>query len=92
MNYEGDYGILKSKNNMFIILSDVKLLEYIKDLESITKVNYSNQQIILKTEEPLYLPIKNTEDLFLLNTFSEKYLTILNGNSEAVKILEIEDI
>ena len=35
MNYEGDYGILKSKNNMFIILSDVKLLEYIKDLESI---------------------------------------------------------
>ena len=37
MNYEGDYGILKSKNNMFIILSDVKLLlatvyeEYIRE-------------------------------------------------------------
>ena len=25
MNYEGDYGILKSKNNMFIIL-DMKIL------------------------------------------------------------------
>lgn len=92
MNYEGDYGILKSKNNIFIILSDVKVQEYIKDLESIKKVNYSNQQIILNTDKSLYLPIKNTEDLFLLNTFSEKYLTILNENSEAIKILEIEDI
>lgn len=92
MNYEGDYGVLKSNNKIFIILSDVKVQEYIKDLESIINVNYSDKQIILKTETSLHLPIKNTEDLFLLNTFSEKYLTILNEKSDAIKILTIEDI
>lgn len=90
MFLKSDYAVLTSKNDVFIILSDLKVQELIPDLNSINKVYFSNEQIILQKFPLVFLPVKNKTDNLLLTNAVNKFLSIIDVNGEPVKLLTIE--
>lgn len=90
MFLKSDYAVLTSKNDVFIILSDLKVQELIPDLNSINKVYFSNEQIILQKFPLVFLPLKNKTDNLLLTNAVNKFLSIIDINGEPVKLLTIE--
>lgn len=90
MFLKSDYAVLTSKNDVFIILSDLKVQELIPDLNSINKVNYSNEEIVLQKFPLVVLPVKNKTDNLLLTNSVNKFLSIIDVNGEPVKLLTIE--
>jgi len=90
MIFKNDYAVLTSKNDVFIILSDVKVQELIPDLNSINNVYFSNQQIVLQKFPLVVLPVKNKTDNLLLTNSVNKFLSIIDVNGEPVKLLTIE--
>lgn len=90
MIFKNDYAVLTSKNDVFIILSDVKVQELIPDLNSINNVYFSNEQIVLQKFPLVVLPIKNKTDNLLLTNSVNKFLSIIDVNGEPVKLLTIE--
>lgn len=90
MFLKSDYAVLTSNNDVFIILSDLKVQELIPNLNSINKVYFSNEQIILQKFPLVFLPVKNKTDNLLLTNAVNKFLSIIDVNGEPVKLLTIE--
>lgn len=93
MNIDNDYGVLISNKNLFIILSDISVKKYFKDIDDITNVYFNDNKIFLenKFKTPFYIVVKNREDMLSLSSTVEKYLSIVDENGELVRILEIKE-
>lgn len=91
------YGVLKSKNDVFIVLNDEIVRKEISNIEDIKHSRFKNNRIIFdilidddtsSKIDKYEIVIKNKEDQTLLSNF-DCYISIIDKDGEAVKILEL---
>lgn len=92
MIYSGNYMLLDSNDDVFIILTDREMNNFFPDIMLINEALWLKNKILIKSEEySLEIPILNSSDVLLLNK-KEKMISFIDKNGDVINILEIKGV